>query len=120
MYIMDNYYNECPAKMSDGRHATDHRSSSRRDESYKYINNIVRDDEYRMFLQQNGETLINKTWTNLKNTVSCSPNRVCVHTYPTRVNPQMFHEEMQAYNKKMASNDKEGPKCQKHQDYRLF
>jgi hypothetical protein len=116
---MDNFYEKCPARMEDGRFASDYRSSSRRDETYKYVNNIVRDDEYRMFLQQNGEKLINNMWENVKNT-SCFPNRVCVHTYPTRVNPIMFNEEMAAYNKKMTSKDTEGSFCQKQQDYTMF
>ena len=69
---MDNYWkkdcsemnggktckNVCPAKMDDGRYLQDFRSATRRDQYNKYINGIVRDDDYRLYLQQNGELIM--------------------------------------------------------------
>ena len=48
---MDNFYQNCPAKMDDGRFTTNYRSDSCINEQIKYVNGITRDDDYRLFLQ---------------------------------------------------------------------
>ena len=113
---MDNYFKSCPAKMSDGRLLTDYRTAVRREEYNKYINNIVRDDEYRIFLQKNSEKIMDNEWSHLKNTKSCWVNQ-CVHNYPTRVYPPWFVEERQNYDS-LASKTKKFP-CEKFNDYRM-
>ena len=94
---MDNYFKECPANMSDGRIFTDYRTSSRREQFNKTINGIIREDEYRAFLQNNGETILNRIWNNSKQNFGCFPNQ-CIHKLPTRTSPNNQYLEMQCYN----------------------
>jgi len=84
--------------MEDGaRHLTDYQSSTRRNEYIKYINDIWRDDQYRLFLQLNGKEIMNKEWAYNKKNNSCFVND-CVHNYPTRMSPAKFPQEREAYN----------------------
>jgi len=94
---MDNYYQKCPPMMSDGRLFTDFRTATRREETNKYINNIVRDDEYRLFLEQNAEVIMDNIWDYNKKTKNCWQNE-CIHNYPTRAFPPWFVDERKAYN----------------------
>jgi hypothetical protein len=94
---MDNFYVECPANMSDGRIFTDYRTSSRREQFNKTINGIVREDEYRAFLQSNGDKILDRIWESNKQKNSCHPNP-CVHRSPTRTTPSNLYNEMQLYN----------------------
>lgn len=115
---MDNFYPTCPPKMSDGRHFTDYKPATHLNEQIKYINGITRDDEYRLFLQGNAKTIIDREWDILKRTRSCWINE-CVHRYPTRMYPPWFAEELHNYNQ--LANPAHTPKfmCQKYDDYRL-
>jgi hypothetical protein len=113
---MDNFFKGCPAKMSDGRLFTDYRTATRREEYVKYINDIVRDDDYRMFLQKNTDKITENEWEYLKKNKRCFVNN-CVHNYPTRVVPPMFVEERNNYNQ--AAMKKATFKCQNLEDYRL-
>ena len=97
---MDNYFKQCPPMMSDGRLFTDYRSTTQREENIKYINGIQNEDEYRMFLQNNADTIINREWQMNDKLKSCKNANACIHTYPTRVRPAWFVEEMQKYNDK--------------------
>ena len=115
---MDNFFKGCPAKMSDGRLFTDYRMSSRRNEHMKYINNISNEDDYRMFLQQNADKIMNTEWQQLRATKSCSVNE-CVHTYPTRVYPQWFIEEKHKYENMYKPMRSEHYPCDKQTDYRM-
>jgi hypothetical protein len=118
--MTDNYYHKCPAMMSDGRLFTDYRSAVRREETNKYINNIIRDDEYRIFLEQNAEEIMDSVWEYDKKTKSCWQNE-CIHNYPTRVFPPWFVEEKNAYNKLALKRNfrKEYYKCPAFNDYRI-
>ena len=89
---MDNYYSNCPARMGDARFLENYKSATSIDEFIKYSNNIVRNDDYRLFLQLNGETLIESEWANLKRNNSCW-NNSCVHKYPLRMDPRFFYQE---------------------------
>lgn len=116
---MDNFFKNCPAVMSDGRHFTDYKTSSRRNEYVKYINNIVRDDEYRIFLQQNSESILDKEWSNYRKTMACKETE-CIHKYPTRTLPQLFGQERMAYDSQFNRNrPHQNNTCQNFQDYRL-
>ena len=116
---MDNYFKMCPANMSDGRLFTDYRSATRREQYNKAINGFVRDDEYRLFLQNNGATLMDRTWDYTKKHNSCHPN-VCIHTAFTRSSPREDYEEMQLYNNvREGKPTKISPKCHPMPDYRL-
>ena len=70
---MENYFHNCPAKMSDGRMFHDARTPTRRNESIKYSAQIQRDDEYRLMLQQKGLKMLSPIMT-----PNCG-NNVCVH-----------------------------------------
>ena len=59
---MDNYYRNCPAKMDDGRFITNYKSSTCNNEYIKYVNGIVRDDDYRLFLQLNADKIMDSEW----------------------------------------------------------
>jgi hypothetical protein len=116
---MDNYYQKCPPMMSDGRLFTDFRTATRREETNKYINNIVRDDEYRLFLEQNAEVIMDNIWKYNKKTKNCWQNE-CIHNYPTRAFPPWFVDERKAYNQLTLPDNKRDKlyECQSSTDYR--
>jgi hypothetical protein len=116
--MSDNFFSNCPAKMSDGRHLTDYRTSTRREEFTKHVNKIVRNDDYRMFLQQNGANIMDEEWEYYKKTSSCNDNE-CVHTYPTRVYPPWFVEERIKYDSLSNPQRTTHYKCETTPDYRL-
>ena len=120
---MDNYFKNCPAKMEDqGRHLSDHKSSTRRNEYIKYINNIWDHNQYRMFLQSNAKTFLDKEWSYHRNNNSCWAND-CVHNYPSRFDPRYFRQEREAYDSifNPSTNKQLKPmrKCENFKDYRL-
>ena len=117
---MDNYYHGCPPMLSDGRIFADHRPATQREESIKYINNIVRDDEYRLFLQQNASTIMTNIWNEYSTNSSCFVNE-CVHNYPTRVGVNDFKVERENYNQLLRPKAERNNFhiCQKNNDYRL-
>lgn len=120
---MDNFYHNCPPMMEDqGRHLGDFKTATRRNEYIKYINDIHRDDQYRLFLQLNGSEILDNMWKYHRKYNSCFVND-CVHHYPTRANPGQFAEEMEAYNSifNMRTNKILAPmrQCKPYQDYRL-
>jgi hypothetical protein len=119
---MDNYWKGCPPRMNDGRFLQDFRTADRREQYIKHINGIVRDDDYRMFLQQNGAKVMDKEWEILRKTQSCFTN-ACIHNYPTRTSPGSNYEELQIYNavrtNKLKKSNKYYPHCKQMPDYRM-
>ena len=114
---MDNYFKQCPSKGGDARQFTDYQSPTRRNEYITYINgNITRDDDYRMFLQQNGSEIMKRTFAQYKENVKCPPLSVCVHTFPTRVSTQDLIAEMDRYNAKANGQTVNSP-CGSYDDY---
>jgi hypothetical protein len=89
---MDNYYKNCPAKMSEGRFLANWKSATVNNEYLKYKNGIIRDDDYRLFLQLNAEKLMDTEWLHLRKNDSCW-NNACVHKYPLRMDPRDFAQE---------------------------
>ena len=114
---MDNFYKQCPPVMSDGRMFTDYRSDVRVNEYVKNLNKIYRDDEYRRFLQDNAEDILDKQWEYEKERNSCWVNE-CVHNYPTRVYPACQVKERKSANMKHNKNPGQKFECQKYKDYR--
>jgi len=108
---MDNFYNKCPAMMDDGRFVSDYKSATRRNEYIKYINNIDRDDQFRSFLQNNANTIMDNVWNHHEQNDTCSVNR-CVHTFPTRCTAAQLNAEMKIY------NSAQKPACTKLENYR--
>ena len=93
---MDNYYKtKCPPKMSDARFLTNYRSSTCNDEHFKHVNGITLDNEYRLFLQTNGDKILDSEWINLKKNNSCWENAF-VHKYPLRMDPRDFTKETES------------------------
>ncbi len=121
---MDNFFNNCPAKMEDqGRHLSDFQSSTRRDEYIKYVNDVVRDDQYRLFLQLNGKEIMDREWAYNNKYNKCWVND-CVHNYPTRSSNKNFLEERLAHDSifNAATNVQFANlrKCAKHDGFRMF
>jgi hypothetical protein len=120
---MDNFFQGCPPKMEDGRHLADFQSSTRRNEYIKYINDIWRDDQYRLFLQLNGKEIADREFKYLKKNHSCWVND-CIHNYPTRSLPRHYWQEMEAYNSifNLNTNKTFEPlrRCKKYEDYRML
>lgn len=122
---MDNFYHNCPPMMADGfRELTDYKMATRRNEYVKYINGIYRDDQYRLFLQQNGGKIMDKVWDYHKGHNSCFRTQ-CVHNYPLRMLPRQFTQERvahdQAYSTNIANVTQHPPmtsQCPKYADYR--
>jgi len=108
--------------MDDARFLTDYRQADTREQYIKTINGIVRDDDYRSFLQSNSETIMDNEWNVLRNTQSCFTN-ACIHNYPTRTSPGSNYEELKLYNAvrtdKLKRGDKNYPTCQKLPDFRM-
>ena len=120
---MDNFFHTCPPTMEDqGRHLTDFKTATRRNEYIKYINDIRRDDQYRLFLQLNGKKMMDNDWEWNKKHNSCWVND-CVHNYPSRVNLKQMAQERNLYDSifNLNTNAQLKPlrRCIKYKDYRL-
>lgn len=116
---MDNFYGEaCPPKMSDGRHMTDYKPNTQLNEQIKYINGIVRDDEYRMMLQENASKIADREWSILRQTKSCWKNE-CVHNFGTSIYPPRFRDELRMYNDLAVPSHEPKYICKPYEDYRL-
>ena len=121
---MDNFFQDCPAVMASGfREMTDFKLATRRNEYVKYINGIYRDDQYRLFLQQNGSKIMDNEWKYHKDNNSCWRSQ-CVHNYPTRILPRQFKQERQSHDSSFSTNMKnvtQAPtinQCNQYSDYR--
>jgi hypothetical protein len=122
---MDNFFQNCPPMMADGfRELTDYKTATRRNEYVKYINGIYRDDQYRLFLQQNGDKIMDNVWKYHRNNNSCW-NTQCVHNYPTRQLPRQFSQERIDHDQSFSTNieniGKRPPttsQCPRYADYR--
>jgi len=105
--------------MSDGRHFTDYKTATRRNEYIKYINGIVRDDDYRAFLQYNATQIANNEWDYNQSVMGCWQNG-CVHVYPTRILPQDMNKEIAAFDSLFdPSKPKVNTSCPVYADYRM-
>lgn len=77
---MDNRYwsNGCPALMQDGRFLTNYVRTSIIDQVVRDVNNIKSSSEYRLFLQNNSESIITKERENLLKNNTCNVDGRCV------------------------------------------
>lgn len=121
---MDNFFHDCPPMMSDGgRQLGDFKTATRRNEYIKYINDIWRDDRYRLFLQKNGKEILDREWQYHKDNNKCWESE-CIHNYPTRGLTRHYVQEKVAYDSiyDIRTNQKLAPlrKCNKQKDFRLF
>lgn len=114
--MTDNYYTQCPAKISDGRFLADNRSSHRRELYNMHMNGINRASDYRNFLKHNATKIMDGEWCRLRQN-SCF-NNGCIHTYQTRVSPSSLSEEMSKYNS-IKTGKSLKPSCPAFTDYRM-
>jgi len=83
----NNKYLDCPAIMSDGRAFTDYRPSSTVDDMIRLSNNVMSNFEYRQFLTNNGDSIMQINNKYLENKLGCgncnTPNvpfdKTCVY-----------------------------------------
>jgi len=122
MSARDNYFHHCPAKTI-GRDLGTYKTATRSNEYIKYVNNIVRDDQYRLFLQTNTTPILDREWHFYKKTQSCFP-KDCVHNYPLRVGIRQMVQEKQAFDSiyNPLTNKALAPmrKCIHYKDYRMM
>jgi len=113
---MDNYFQQCPPMMEDGRGFTDFRSSQVREELFRYNNNVISENEARTLRIDNGEAIMDREWAVLRSTRSCFPQKKCFHKSPTtRVTTAYNNAEILAYNGILPA-----PQCNvETDDYRL-
>jgi len=91
--MADNRYfsYECPAKMQDGRFITSYIRSRTFDQYVRGINDINSAQEYKDFLQNNGDNIINRerAYNNEKNVCKIEGKCAPVSTYPSYM-PQLL------------------------------
>lgn len=115
---MDNFYHNCPPKMSDGRFMTDYRPHTVVEEQIKRANGIIRDDDVRLFLQGNAGRICDREWDYLRNTQSCHSGE-CVHKYPLMMQPPWFEQELKDFNTSMVIGHTPFT-CPPYSDYRMM
>lgn len=128
----DNYFMSCP-NTTDGRSFTDFKTPTQRNEYIKYINNIWRDDNYRVFLQSNASQIMDREFHYNKKVNKCVAN-TCIHnSYPLRSLPQDYANQMNAYNNRYIKDtghphttrsgvdyqEHSGKNCESYEGYRL-
>ena len=77
---MDNRYwsQGCPALMQDGRFISNYVRSNVFDQFVRNVNEIKSAHDYRLFLQQNGDSILNKERAYLVKNNTCNINGKCV------------------------------------------
>ena len=76
---MDNRYHTygCPALMQDGRFITNFMPKRTFEQIIRQLNNIESSADYRMFLQKNGETIMNRENDYFVKNNTCGVNGQC-------------------------------------------
>jgi hypothetical protein len=107
------------------RDFTDWRSSTRIIESIKLKNGLKRDDDTRIFLQENANDMMNGDFNFYKKNMTCGDVE-CIHgIYPTRMYSSWFVRQRNNYDSSMQKNtnyknvNDDKFKCQPLHDYRL-
>lgn len=96
---MDNYFQDTPALMSDGRLYTDYRSSQVREKYFEYKNCIGSENEANTLRSVNGNQMMDDEWKYLTATKLNVPRQVFFHTSPTTRTTTAFNmAEINAYN----------------------
>lgn len=96
---MDNYFNELPPMMSDGRLFTDYRSSQLREELFMQQTGANTANEARLIREMYGGKIIDAEWNKFKNTNYAHPQKKCYHVNPlTRTTTLYNGAELMAYN----------------------
>lgn len=76
---MDNRYYKygCPPLMSDGRFLTSYVDSDVVNQYIRHVNKIKTSNDFRMFLQKNGDTIINRERAHLIKKNTCAIDGAC-------------------------------------------
>lgn len=96
--MCDNFYTNCPPRMGGFREITEYKTPGLLEENIKDYFGIVRDDTYRIFLQQNGQQILNMERQFLNDNYACHNNRCVFHQPYTLVDPVTYTDEMLRYN----------------------
>jgi hypothetical protein len=77
---MDNrYFNyKCPPLMQDGRFITNYLDNSIFEQYIRNVNNINSAQDYKRFLQNNGDTIINRERAYLESINTCAVHGKCM------------------------------------------
>jgi hypothetical protein len=95
---MDNYFQECPPMMDDGRLFTDYRSPQIREEIFRHKHCVASENEARTLRTEHAEQIMDDEWYTLREK-SCYPRKNCFHKHPTtRVTTPDNIAEILAYN----------------------
>jgi hypothetical protein len=70
--VSNNKYLDCPARMSDGRSFTDYRSSTYTDDMIRYSNNLMTSFEFRQFLTNNADQIMEINNKKMDERMSCT------------------------------------------------
>jgi hypothetical protein len=91
---LDNVYADagCPSMMSDGRFGTNYEPNIYTNELLKMDNKLVRDDDYRLFLQKNAVKLMEEEWKRMSGT-KCRVKECTFKHDTARVLSQSFPQE---------------------------
>ena len=76
-YILNTNKNNCPALMSDGRFITYYGSSNELTEAMRNVNGFKNPNEFRIFMQKNGDQLMNAERNHIFKENVCVPNLAC-------------------------------------------
>ena len=76
---MDNRYVKygCPALMQDGRFITNYLPNRTIEQYIRAINNVDSAQDYRLFLQQNGDVIMNREREYMLKQNTCQVNGIC-------------------------------------------
>ena len=91
--MSDNRYfsYDCPALMQDGRFITNYTQRRTLDQYIRSVNKIESAQEYKDFLQRNGETIINKERAYNEDNNVCKINGKCM---PISIYPQNLPQSL--------------------------
>jgi len=110
----DNFFTDCPAVMEYSA-MTDYRTSQRRDQYIKRLNNISNDYSYKDFLQQNASKILDAEWQFNKINYGCFPNQ-CIFDASTSPSPGTFNSELKKYNDVRVNKNYSIAQCKQQQD----
>ena len=79
--MSNNVYKNCPAKMSDRRFTTYYNSTNELTREIQVINHIPSSNQFRTFLQNNAQTIMNNERAYIRQVYGCDPRIACSEGY---------------------------------------
>lgn len=96
---MDNYFQNCPARMDDGRFLTDFRSSTVREQLFRDVNNFVDENKARTARIDHAEEMMDEEWDQLNREFMCDTRKFNYNTNPkTLTTTTLNNAKILAYN----------------------